>query len=78
MWNMLRPRIGTADIIERADSWSEQAVRIIAMDRTRRKVAVASLVLVALLLSGCASATSSNAIAPASDKPTFLYFFTDG
>ncbi|MCZ6529902.1 MAG: hypothetical protein O6949_06165 [Chloroflexi bacterium] len=48
------------------------------MNRTGRKVAVASLVVVALLLSGCGSAASSTQIAPASDKPTFLYFFTDG
>jgi PBP1b-binding outer membrane lipoprotein LpoB len=48
------------------------------MNKTRKKVAVASLVVVALLLSGCASASSSAPITPAPDKPTFLYFFTDG
>ena len=70
--------IGTADIIEPANSQSEQAVRMVVMNRTGRKVAVASLVVVALLLSGCDSAASSAPITPAPDKPTFLYFYTDG
>jgi PBP1b-binding outer membrane lipoprotein LpoB len=48
------------------------------MKMAKKNVAAASLALVALLLSGCASATSSAQITTAPDKPTFLYFYTDG
>ncbi|MCI0827133.1 MAG: hypothetical protein J4N73_05080 [Chloroflexi bacterium] len=48
------------------------------MDIPKKKVAAVSLTLVALLLTGCASANSSTPITPAPDKPTFLYFYTEG
>ena len=56
----------------------EQPVRIVEMDFPKKKVAAVGLTLVALLVTGCASATSSTSITPAPDKPTFLYFYTEG
>jgi hypothetical protein len=41
-------------------------------------LSVTILFLAGLVLSGCSSGESSSPVVPAADRPTFLFFFTDG
>lgn len=43
-----------------------------------KKNALLGVVLLTIMISSCSTSTGDSPITPASDRPTFLYFYTDG
>ncbi|MHA2427679.1 MAG: hypothetical protein ACXADB_06625 [Candidatus Hermodarchaeia archaeon] len=42
------------------------------------RIALISIALLVVAISGCASSGGDSPITPAPDRPTFLYFYTEG
>jgi hypothetical protein len=43
-----------------------------------KKFSLIGLLILTSLISACGQQTSDSPVTPAPDRPTFLYFFTDG